>query len=233
MLDAIGRTFVPDACARCVPGSRTVNAVDTKLLRDAGDGPNLRAGGTLLELGRLGVMPSEGVWVLAGVVASGTVTIATERLRHRWQQEVRRDDQDRIRTQALADARRSAYARYLVVQHEVETLFRALPPSERDSVAQALDEHYRSRRSSPDLSVWLESAAAEMHARLLAGERVLRAIDDFEEFIRNALAARLMRQHSDLAPEEWDSPWEEQRRILIEAMRDEQQADFADPRGIS
>ena len=196
----------------------------------------MRVGGVLLEGGRLGVMPSEGVWVLAGVVASGAVTIATERLRHRWQQEVRREDRERVRAQALADARREAYTRYLVVQHEVETLFRALPPSERETVTEALDEHYNSRRSSTDLPVWLESAAAEMHARLLASDRVLWAIDDFEKYIRDALAACLMRKDGDqrqLSPQEWDVAWEEQRRILIEAMRYEQQAGFADPRDAS
>jgi MoaA/NifB/PqqE/SkfB family radical SAM enzyme len=41
MLDAIGRTFVPDACAQCMPSSRTTNAVYAKLLRDARDGLKL------------------------------------------------------------------------------------------------------------------------------------------------------------------------------------------------
>ncbi len=38
MLDAMGRTFVPDACAQCMPSSRTANAVYAKLLGDAREG---------------------------------------------------------------------------------------------------------------------------------------------------------------------------------------------------
>jgi hypothetical protein len=38
MLSAIGRTFVPDTCAQCMPSSRTTNAVYAKLLGDARDG---------------------------------------------------------------------------------------------------------------------------------------------------------------------------------------------------
>jgi hypothetical protein len=38
MLNAIGRTFVPDSCAQCMPSSRTTNAVYAKLLGDARDG---------------------------------------------------------------------------------------------------------------------------------------------------------------------------------------------------
>lgn len=41
MLDAIGRTFVPDACAQCMPSSRSTNAVYAKLLGDARDGLRL------------------------------------------------------------------------------------------------------------------------------------------------------------------------------------------------
>lgn len=41
MLDAIGRTFVPDACAQCMPSSRTTNAVYAKLLGDVRDGLQL------------------------------------------------------------------------------------------------------------------------------------------------------------------------------------------------
>jgi len=74
-----------------------------------------------------------------------------------------------------------------------------------------------------------------MHARLLAGDQVLSAIDDFEEYIRNVLAASLGTHEGQrrMSPQEWDAAWEEQRRILIEAMRHEQAADLADPRDIS
>jgi hypothetical protein len=41
MLDAVGRTFVPDACAQCMPSSRTTNAVYAKLLGDARAGLRL------------------------------------------------------------------------------------------------------------------------------------------------------------------------------------------------
>jgi hypothetical protein len=155
-------------------------------------------------------MPSEGVWVLAGVVASGAVTIATERLRHRWQQDARRKKQRERSWQALAEARREAYSRYLVVQHAVDVLLKAVPRSERQALAEALQEHYASRRSPPDSAVWAESGAAEMDARLVAGDHVLSAIDDFEEYIRKVLAAALMDEHEGqhrMAPQEWDAAW--------------------------
>jgi hypothetical protein len=41
LLAAIGRTFVPDACAQCMPSSRATNAVYAKLLSDARDGLRL------------------------------------------------------------------------------------------------------------------------------------------------------------------------------------------------
>jgi MoaA/NifB/PqqE/SkfB family radical SAM enzyme len=41
MLDSLGRTFVPDACAQCMPSSRTTNAVYAKLLGDTREGLNL------------------------------------------------------------------------------------------------------------------------------------------------------------------------------------------------
>jgi RimJ/RimL family protein N-acetyltransferase len=118
--------------------------------------------------------------VLAGVVASGAVTIATERIRHRWQQDARREQQHRRSGQAVAEARREAYARYLVAQHVVEALLKEVPRSAQETLTEALQEHYASRRSSPDSAVWIESGAAEMHARLLAGDLVFDAIDDFE-----------------------------------------------------
>jgi hypothetical protein len=181
-------------------------------------------------------MASEGVWVLAGVIASGAFTTATERLRHRWQQEARREEQHQGSGQALADARRDAYARYLVAQHVIDVLLKAVPRSEQKTLADALQDHYATRRSSPDSVLWIESGAAEMHARLLAGDRVLNAIDDFEDFIRKVLAAALMGEHEGqqrMSAQEWDAAWELQRRLLIEAMRGEQKADLADPRGIS
>lgn len=176
-------------------------------------------------------MPSEGVWVLAGVVASGAVTIATERLRHRWQQNVRREEQHERSWQAVAEARREAYTRYLVVQHAVDVLLKAVPRSEHRTLADALQEHYASRRLPPDSAVWAESGAAEMHARLVASDHVLSAIDDFEEYIRKVLAATLMGEHEGrqrMSAQEWDAAWEQQRSILIEAMRHEQKAHLAD-----
>jgi MoaA/NifB/PqqE/SkfB family radical SAM enzyme len=41
MLAAMGRTFVPDACAQCMPSSRTTNAVYAKLLGDTREGLDL------------------------------------------------------------------------------------------------------------------------------------------------------------------------------------------------
>ena len=117
-----------------------------------------------------------------------------------------------------------------MVQHAVDVLLKAVPRSERETLAEALKEHYDGRRSSPDSAVWIESGAAEMHARLLAGDRVLSAIDVFEEYIHDVLAASLMGTHEGqrrMSPQEWDAAWEEQRRILIEAMRHEQTADLA------
>jgi len=182
-------------------------------------------------------MPNEAAWaVVAGVLASGAITIAGERLRHRWQQDARREEQQRSSGQALADERRKAYCRYLVAQHNVDVLLKAVPRSERETLAEALKEHYDGRRSFPDSAVWSESGAAEMYARLLASDHVLRAIDDFEEYIHNVLAASLMGEHEgqqQMFPQEWDAAWEEQRRILIEAMRHEQNADLADVRNIS
>jgi hypothetical protein len=189
-----------------------------------------------LERWQTSCMPSEGVWVLAGVVASGAVTIATERLRYRWQQEARREEQHERSWQTVAEARREAYSRYLVVQHAVDVLLKAVPRSERQTLAEALQEHYASRRSPPDSSVWAESGAAEMHARLLASDRVLSAIDDFEDWIRKVLAATLMGEHegqSRMSAQEWDAAWEQQRRILIEAMRQEQNAHLAGRGGTS
>ena len=181
-------------------------------------------------------MVSEGVWVLAGVIASGTVTIATERLRYRWQQDARREEQHERSWQALAEARRKAYSRYLVVQHAVDVLLKAVPRSEHRTLAEALQEHYASRRSSPDSAVWIESGAAEMHARLVASDHVLSAIDDFEDYIRKVLAVALIGEHEGqqrMSAQEWDAAWEQQRRILIDAMRHEQKIHLADRGGTS
>jgi hypothetical protein len=118
----------------------------------------------------------------------------------------------------------------------VEVLLKAVPRSDRATLAEALKDHHDGRLSSPDSAVWTESGAAEMNARLLAGDHVLKAIDDFEEYIRTVLATALMGEH-DGRPRpprpEWDAEWEEQRRLLIEAMRHEQKADLADPPDIS
>ena len=178
-------------------------------------------------------MSDAGVWVLAGVIASGAVTITTERLRHRWLRDARREQQFRRSGQALAEARREAYARYLVAQHVIEALLKEVPRSAQETLTAALQEHYASRRSSPDGPLWIESGAAEMHARLLAGDRVFGAIDDFEEWIRTVLSAALMGEHEGqhrMSSPEWDLAWEQQRHILIEAMRHEQAADLADLR---
>jgi hypothetical protein len=75
-----------------------------------------------------------------------------------------------------------------------------------------------------------------MYARLLASDRVLSAIDDFEDWIRKVLAATLMGEHegqSRMSAQEWDAAWEQQRRILIEAMRQEQNAHLAGRGGTS
>ena len=171
--------------------------------------------------------------MLAGVVASGVVTITTERLRHRWLRDARREQQYRRSGQALAEARREAYARYLVAQHVVEALLKDVPRSEQETLTEALQEHYASRRSSPDSAVWVESGAAEMHARLLAGDRVFDAIDNFEDWIRKVLSSALMGEHEGqhrMFSPEWDLAWEHQRHILIDAMRHEQAADLADLR---
>jgi len=176
-------------------------------------------------------MSNAGIWVLAGVVASGAVTITTERLRHRWQQDARRKQQYRRSGQALAEARREAYARYLVAQHVIEALLKEVPRSEQETLTAALQAHYASRRASPDSAMWIESGAAEMHARLLAGDRVFDAIDEFEAWIRKVLAAALMGEHESqqrMSSPEWDEAWEQQRQILIHAMRHEQTADLAD-----
>jgi hypothetical protein len=178
-------------------------------------------------------MPNDAAWgVVVGVVASGAVTLVTERLRHRWQQEASRAEHHQRSGQALVDARREAYARYLVAQHAIDVSLKAVPQSERETLAEALQDHYASRHSPPGSAVWTESGAAEMHARLLAGDHVLSAIDVFEDYIRKVLAAALMGEHDDrqrMSPQEWDATWEHQRRVLIEAMRHEQKADLSGP----
>jgi hypothetical protein len=120
-----------------------------------------------------------------------------------------------------------------VAQHVVEALLKEVPRSAQETLTEALQEHYASRRSSPDSAVWIESGAAEMHARLLAGDRVFDAIDDFEAWIRKVLAAALMGEHAGqqrMSSPDWDDAWERQRQILIQVMRHEQAADLADLR---
>jgi hypothetical protein len=136
----------------------------------------------------------------------------------------------------VAEARREAYACYLVAQHVIDALLKDVPRSAQETLTEALQEHYASRRSSPDNAVWSESGAAEMHARLLAGDRVFDAIDDFEAWIRKVLAAALMGEHEGqqrMSSPDWDEAWEQQRQILIQAMRHEQAADLADLRDTS
>jgi hypothetical protein len=120
-----------------------------------------------------------------------------------------------------------------VAQHVIDALIKDVPRSEQETLTEALQEHYASRRSSPDSTLWIESGAAEMHARLLAGDRVFRAIDDFEAWIGKVLSAALMGEHEGqhrMSSPEWDRAWGQQRHILIEAMRHEQAADLADLR---
>lgn len=151
-----------------------------------------------------------------------------------------RQQQRWTRRHELARERREAYARYLRAQQALCDIIAALVRSELsylDLLTQE-DAQHASIEVETVRAVWIESGAGEMHASLLAEERVYVAIKKFEEVARKTTTAIRDRQaqpeparrHKDsqLEQEVLDE-WEEQRPVLIDAMRDELRDEILPP----
>jgi gas vesicle protein len=116
------------------------------------------------------------VGVLAGVLASGIIGLATALLTHRWQRDGKREDRSREARVAQAELQREAYVSYLAAAEALENHVSSLAPKPGKDISTWLDE---SRNANP--AVWDTADAARARARLVAGDEVLIGINQFED----------------------------------------------------
>ena len=137
------------------------------------------------------------VGALGGVLITGCVGLATAVLTHRWQHESVLDERAYQRREGLASLQREAYARYLAA---IEAFYNSLLRLPRDERQAGWSSILNRNPAGVD-----ELYAAANHARLLASDPVVEALDAFTETWQRDLGAV-----------------KDQKERLIQAMRAEQ-----------
>jgi len=117
----------------------------------------------------------ESAWIgLGGVVAGGLLTLLTTGLTQRWQRAEHREERAEQKREAKAALQREACARYLSATEGVVMAVSTSPPLE-DAGQRGGDRKRALREQNAQLIT--EMSVAEHQARLLAGDKVLAAID--------------------------------------------------------
>lgn len=152
------------------------------------------------------------VGALGGVALTGLIALVTAVLNHRWQAETQRQERQSEGRAALAGLRRAAYTRYLTASKEAVAYAVTRP---KDLTASAEERLRRLRLEDPRPIA--ESDAAELEARLVAGDRVTKAIDVYDA----QLAATIAAVTASIDDEIGFGPLSDDQRALVEAMRTE------------
>lgn len=142
---------------------------------------------------------------LGGVLITGCIGLATAWLNHRWQRESAFDERAHQQREARASLQREAYSRYLAAYEAFENHVTTV---DLDDV-ETEDIWPKLHKKNP--AVVDEFYAAANHARLLAGDGVLAAIEAFDEAWEGAVFGDA---DEDVIAE--------QKKELIKAMRVEQ-----------
>jgi hypothetical protein len=154
------------------------------------------------------------IGALGGVVVSGVVGLTTATLTHRWQRAGSREDRSHQARETIAALRREAYARYLTTMEAAASFILTRPPQPDTPLADRL----RSIREE-DPKIFDDMDAAETNAQLLAGDRVLAALEVFDADWWQAASHCL--EADDALRVGLESPFPSPK-TLVAAMRDEQ-----------
>jgi len=154
------------------------------------------------------------IGTLGGVVATGTIGLATASRSHRWQDESERNTRDYQARQVTAALQRECYARFFAAKEALESYLRTRTPRPGVSVDEALRAMHD---DSPVLANDFTTAGST--ARIVAGKKVFDALvvylGEFGELMRAIVGA------DDPMAAEHDAA-ESAEAQLLEAMRDEQ-----------
>jgi hypothetical protein len=160
----------------------------------------------------------ESAWIgLGGVVAGGLLTLLTTGLTQRWQRTEHREERAEQKREAKAALQREAYARYLSATEGVVMAVSTSPPLE-DAGQRSGDRKRALREQNAQLIA--EMSVAEHQARLLAGDKVLAAIDSFEVHLNGYLERAL--GADDPSKERVGESYDTTFQALVSAMRAEQ-----------
>lgn len=161
------------------------------------------------------------VGALGGVVLTSVIGFITAILNHRWQDASSRDDRSYKWRESKSSLRREAYARFLVAAQILGDEFGTFEPAAggpSDPEARMLALRAR------DPGKFVEFDGSERHARLLAGDEVVRALDEHSNwFVGQCLMALSSDEPTSL---EAFNDWTQIEGQLINAMKREEATDF-------
>lgn len=153
------------------------------------------------------------IGALGGVTVTGVLGLATAKLTHGWQRQVRVE----ARREARAELRRSAYVAYLVQAQKLgdETTAWASTTGKTLPADVLIEGYVRDLGSSTH-----ENDACQRRALLAAGPDVRVALEEYRSWFQQALGEVLQGSGSGLRG------WEEKERPLMDAMRTELETDM-------
>jgi hypothetical protein len=156
------------------------------------------------------------VGALGGVIVTTLAGIATAVLNQRWRREDRQTERTDRRGEERAALRRTAYARYLTAMDVVIDAVGIQDQVTEENLAARFKEMVET------MPEWREMMVAQNEASVVAGDDVLAAIDDYEEFFGKESVKSLTSGSSFMHFDEKSS----YHRRLLDAMRAEQRADL-------
>jgi hypothetical protein len=156
------------------------------------------------------------IGALGGVVATGVIALITAVLNHGWQRTNVREERLYQERMARAALQRETYTRYLAAREALESFVVTRQPWPNLTPAERLRE-----MRDQDSKVFDEDDAALAEVRLLSGDRVFHAVDEFDE---KWMAAYAEAVHMDEPMKAGFRSTDALRTTMLAAMRAEQTA---------